>query len=117
MVHDFVAVPAGNLPLQPLDVVVGELHHPARLDADHVIVVPAGLELEHRVVAGKVVARHEARLLELGQDPVDGGQADVVPGVSQAPVDVFSAQVVGPALLQDLEDSQPGRRGLQAGLA
>ena len=117
VVHQVVAMPAGDLALQPLDLLVGELDHPPGLDAHHVIVVPTGLQLEHRVVAGEVVPRDETGLLELRQHPVNRGQAHVVPRLAQAAVDVFGAQVMGPALLQDLENPETGRRGLQACLA
>lgn len=48
MVGDDIAVFVGDLPLQLLDFLADELDDLAALDIDHMVVMVATLELEHR---------------------------------------------------------------------
>jgi hypothetical protein len=116
VVHELVARAAGHLPLQALDLLVGELHHPPRLQAHHVVVVLATVEFEDRVATGEVVTDHETSLLELRQHAVDRGESHILARLGQAPVQVFGTQVARGSLLQRFEDAQPGRRRLEARL-
>ncbi len=73
----------GLLPL--LDARIHELLHLAAVDAHDVVVVVATVQLEHRHAVLEMVARDQARRLELGQHPVHGGEADVLVRASAGP--------------------------------
>ena len=100
-----------------LDAVVHELLDPPAIEAQDVVVVGAGVELEHRHPVGEVVPRHEPRRLELGQHPIDRGQTDVLARIGEASVDVFGRQMPLPAALEDVEDLDSGQRDLESRLA
>ena len=117
MILDHVAVLGGDPVLQFLDLVAVELDHLAAVDIDHVVVVFAAVELVHRMAALEVVLEHEAGRFELGQYPVDGGQADFLAIAEQVPVDVLGGHVPGPGLFQQFQDPQPRMGHLQPGLA
>ena len=51
--------------------------------------VTALVQLEHRLAVLEVLPREEPGLLELGQDAVDGGEADVDAFLHERLVDVF----------------------------
>ena len=64
-------------------------------------------QLENGRATLEVVAQHHARLLELGQHTVDGGQPHILAGVHQRLVDIFGAQVALFRFLQLLQDFHP----------
>jgi hypothetical protein len=57
------------------------------------IVVGPLVQFENRAAGFEIAARQQAGLLELGQDAVDGRQADIELYGQQGPVDVLGAQV------------------------
>jgi hypothetical protein len=67
----------GDLVLALLDLGVVELLDLAALQADQVVVVLALVQFEDRLAGLEVMPLQQARLLELGQHPIDRGQADV----------------------------------------
>ncbi len=71
----------GDHVLAVLDLFVHELHHFAGLHAHHMVVVLFIGQLEHGGAALEIVAQHDAGLLELGQHPVNRGQAHVLAGI------------------------------------
>ena len=104
----------GHRALALLDLGVVELLDPAAGHADQVVVVLALVQLEHRLAGLEVAARQQARLLELHQHAVHGGQADVGALGQQRLEDVFGRHVARLRVLEDLEDLQARQRGLQA---
>ena len=64
----------------------------------------AFVQLEYRRAALEVMARDEARALELRQDAVHGREADVLVRLDQAPIDVLGAHVTRLAPGQDVQD-------------
>ena len=117
VVDQLEAVLLGDIVLQALDLVAGELDDVAGLDADHVVVMLAVVELEHRVTALEVVAGHQAGGLELRQHTVDRGQTDFLTRIQQVLVNVLGTQVPIRGILEDLKDLQARQRDLEAGLA
>ena len=97
---DREAALGGDLGLPLLDLGVVELLDAAALHADQVIVVRALVQLEHRLAGLEMMADQEARLLELGEHAVDGGQADVEALGQQQLVDVLGRQVPDLATLR-----------------
>ena len=65
----------GVLPL--FDPGVVELLDATALQADEMVVMVALVQLEHRLAGLEMMADEQARLLELRQHPVDGGEPDV----------------------------------------
>src|SRR5262245_33181586 len=106
----------GDLVLALLDVRVVELLDAAALQADEVVVVPALVQLEHRLAGLEVLARKQPGLLELREHAVDGGEADVEALAEQLLVDVLGGEVAHLARLEELEDLAPGQRRLEAAL-
>jgi hypothetical protein len=68
------------------------------------------------VSAFEIVPRDEARRLKLGQDTVDGSQADILAGLQKILVDIFRAQVTRARALENLEDFQSRQRDFQTRL-
>src|SRR5690606_35344159 len=96
----------GDLALQALDVGVEEFLDPAAAQADQVVVVVPLVEFEHRLAGLEVAALEQACLLELGQDPVDRRQADLVVLGEQFLEDVLGTHVALAAGMEDFENLQ-----------
>ncbi len=97
MVLQFEAMAFGDFPLKGFDLGTDEFDDPAGLDADHVVVVLAAIELIDRMSAFEMMLGHEPRRFELGQHAIDGRDTDVGTDREQFPVDVFRGEV--PAFL------------------
>src|SRR3984885_15158609 len=65
------------------DAAVHELFHAPAVHTHDVIVMAALVEFEHRHTAFEMMARDEARGLELGQYTIHGGEADILVGNEQ----------------------------------
>jgi hypothetical protein len=78
------------------------------------VVVLAFVQFVHRFAALKVAATQNARLLELGQDPVDSGQAHIGAFLQQNAEHIFRGHVALGAALKDFQNFQAGDRGLEA---
>ena len=113
---DLEAALAGDLGLALLDLRVEEFLDAAALQAHQVIVVPALVELEHRLAGLEVMAHQQARLLELRQHAVDRREPDVEAVGEQLLVDVLGGQMPDLALLEQVDDPQPRQRGLEPGV-
>ena len=105
MVGDVVAVAGGDLLLQGFDFIAVELDHLAGVEVDHVVVVLATIQLVHGGAAFEVVLEHQPGGFELGQYPVDRGQADVLALRQQLAVDVLGGHVLRLGMLQQLQDA------------
>src|SRR5436190_19420997 len=105
-----------DLVLAPLDVGVVELLDAAALQAHQVIVMPALAQLEHRLAGLEMLAREEPRVLELREDPIDGGEADVDAFGDELLVDVFGGEMADFARLEKLEDLAARQRRREAAL-
>ena len=106
-----------DLTLAFLDGLVVKLLHPATLLADDVVMVVAAVKLEDRLAALEVVPLGKTRIDELGENPVDGRESDLLALLQQRLVDVFRGHVEGLGRFEDLEDLHPRQRNLQPGLA
>src|SRR3954471_15247535 len=105
---------ARDLVLALLDLHVVKLLDPAALQAHEVVVMAALVELVHRLAGLEVLPREQARVLELGQHAVDGGQADIDTFGEECPVDVLCGKVAHLARLEELQDLAPRQRRLEA---
>lgn len=94
-----------DLFLSSFDFVVNELFHLAAGGADEVVVVTSLIELEHGNTRLKMTADDYARFGKLHQHAVDGCEADVDLFVDQEAVDLFRRQVLGCALMKELQDA------------
>ena len=117
MVFDRITVTVRDFLLELFDTIIDEFDDLSRLQANHVIVMTAVGEFEHRHPAFEVVPVHQAGALELRQHPVDRGQAEFVALVEQRPVNSFGAQVTLLAGFKHLENLQAGRRYLEPRIA
>ena len=104
----------GDACLALLDLRVHEFLDTSAVQAHEMVVVVAFVELEHGLVGLEVMALQDARLLELGQDPVDRGEADVDTFADQQPVDIFGRKMSDLAGFEQAQDSKPWRRDLEA---
>src|SRR3954468_4173601 len=105
---------AGDLVLALLDLGVVELFHAPALQAHEMVVVPALVQLEHRLAGFEILPRQQSRLLELREHAVDRGKADVDALGNERLVDVFGRQMAHFALLKELEDLAPRQGGLES---
>src|SRR6266702_808976 len=104
----------GHPDLALLDLGVVELLDAAALDANEVIMMAALVQLEDRLAGLEMVALENSRVLELGENPVHGGQADIQSLVHQYAVDVLRREMAHLALLEQLQDAQSRTGSLQA---
>src|SRR5690606_32886840 len=104
-----------DLALAALDVLVEELLDAATAQAHEVVVVVAMVELEDRLAGFEIAALEEAGLLELGEHPVHGRQADLVVLGEEFLEDVLGTHVAVTAGMEHLEDLQARERRLESG--
>lgn len=104
----------GNLGLALFNFRVVKFFHLPALQAYQMIMVAAAFELKHRLAAFKMVTLQQARLLELCQYPVNGGDAGIFAFADQGLVNIFRRQMPYRTFLEQVEDSQPWQRGLEA---
>lgn len=114
MILDLEAVLLGNAVLQRLDFRVEKLGYLAAAVAHHMVVVAALVQLVYRFARLEMVTNQNARLLELRQHAVNGGQADVGILGDQLLVDVFSRHMPIVAGLEQVENTQARTGGFQA---
>src|SRR5262245_49731068 len=113
VVGDLEAALVRDLLLPLLDLRVVELLDAPALQANEMVVVPALVQLEHRLARLEMVAREQARLLELRQDAVNGREPDVEAFAQQLAVDVLGREVPYLRRLEQVDDLEPRRRGLE----
>ena len=103
------------LPL--FDAAVHELFHLPAVNTHDVIVMRALIEFEHRHAALKMMARDEARGLELRQHSIDSGEADVLIGHQELLVNILRAHVARGPIGEDVQDFQARQRYFETGIA
>lgn len=79
------------------------------VDTDDVVVMLPLVHLENRGSTLEPVARDDPRRLELRQDPIHGGQTDVLLRIEQGSIDIFRAHVALLIVVQNLEYLHAGR--------
>jgi hypothetical protein len=77
------------------------------------IVVPAFVQLEDGFAGFEMVAYQDAGLFELSQHAVDGSQPDIHPLLQQHLIYVLRGQVPDIAGLEQIEDFEARKGGLQ----
>src|SRR5258707_9045691 len=97
--------------LAPLDVGVVELLDAPALQADQMVVVPALVQLEHRLAGLEMLARQQSRVLELRQHPVNRRETDVDAFGDQRLVDVLGRKVADFPGVEELKRSEERRVG------
>ena len=107
----------GDFFLAPFDGAVDEFFHLAAGGADQVVVMIAIIELEQGSARLELTANDNARFGKLHQYAVDGCEADVDLLVEHETVDLFRRQVLGCALMKELQDAQSWKSRFQAGSA
>ena len=100
-----------------LDARIHELLHAPAVEAQDVVVVRAGVELEDRHAVREVMAGDEPGRLELRQHPVDRRKTDVLARLGEPAVDVLGGQVPLAAALEDVEDLHARQRDLESGFS
>src|ERR1700722_20776879 len=107
MIPDREPQALGNRVLALFDARIDELFDAAAIQTHDVIVMGALVELEDRHAVLEMMARDQARRLELRQNAVNGGEPDVLVRIEEAAVDVFGRKMTcGGAALEDLENFQ-----------
>ena len=104
----------GDSNLTPLDFSVVKFFHSAALQANQMVMVSAAGKFKHCLAAFKVVAFEQSRLLELGQHPVHGGKANVLPFSDEGSVNILGREMTHRAAFEQAEYSKARQRGLQA---
>lgn len=104
----------GNFNLTLLDFSVVKFFHSAALQANQMVVVTVAGKFKHCLAAFEVVAFEQSCLLELGQHPVYGGKADVLPFSDEGSVNILGREMAYRAAFKQAEYSKAGQRGLQA---
>lgn len=117
MVLQHIPVLGRNFVLQSFDVFADELDHFSAVNIDHVVVVFATVQFVDGLAALEVVLDHDTGGLELGQHPVDCGQADIFLVGKQFLVDVLGGEVMGILVFEDLQDAHTGMGHFQPGPA
>jgi len=105
--------------LAAFDDIVAEFFDSSAFDAYDVIVVLAAVQFEDRVPSLEMMAFHQPGRLELGQDPVNRGQADFLAFAEQRLVDFFRRQVPirTAAVLQHFQDLDARKRDFESGVS
>jgi len=115
MVGDGKALGLGDGVLTLLNFRVVELLHLAAIDAHQMVVVLSFIELINGLATFKMAPAQNVSLLELGQNTVNRGQADIGAFLQQNAEDILGRHVPLRALLEYLQNFQPGQSGLESG--
>ena len=105
----------GDLPLALFDQLVMELFDSSAAYADNVVMMILDGDFEYRATALELESADQAGLLALGQNPVDGCDADLFTLLDQHLIEVFCADVTAAIVLQHLQNLDAGKRNLKTG--
>ena len=100
-----------------LDAAVHELLDAPAVHAHDMIVMGPVIEFEMGHPALEVMARDQARGLELCEDAIHGGEADIFVGDEELLVDVLRAHVARRPFGQDIENLEPRQRDFESRIA
>ena len=106
----------GDIALALLDHLIGKLDHLATIEADQVIVVFLGGQLEYRLATFEVVTGNDTGIIKLVENAIDGSETNLFTQVDQSFIEIFGAGVLAIRLLQDFQDFDPGQGDLEPGL-
>jgi hypothetical protein len=81
------------LTLALFDRTVAELKHLSAANTNHMIVMPAMVDLKHRTTTFKVMTADETGRFELGKHTVDRGKTYFLTHAQQPLVDILSGQM------------------------
>lgn len=105
----------GGDPVLPIfDLRVEELFNFPTLNANQVVVVAAFIELENRLAGFEVMTFQESGLLELRENTINRGKADIHVFTDQQAVDVFGGKVAIFRFLKQIQDLEAWKSCLQA---
>jgi outer membrane protein assembly factor BamE len=110
--HEALGLGHGILPV--LDLGIEKLFHLPAVQTDQVIMVLPLVEFIDRLATFEIAACQDAGLLELGQDPVHGGQADVRALLQKGAEHVLSRHVSLAAFLENLQHFEARQGCLEA---
>ena len=105
---------ARDLVLTFFDIGIGKFRNPAAVGTNEVIVVFTIVEFKDGLPAIKLAACQNAGLFKLRQHPIHGGQSDFDAFTNQHPINILGAQVALARFVEDIQDLQARKRGLQA---
>lgn len=103
----------GNLHLPAFDLGIVEFLDASTVDAHQMIVMLPGTEFENRFARFEIVTFEQARLFELGENAVNGRQANVKVLGEQQPIDILCRQVADLGPLEQGENLEARKRGFQ----
>ena len=104
----------GNRMLPPLYFGVVKLFHNAAIEAHQMIMVLSFVEFEDRFTAFEMAAAQNPSLLELRQNPVNRGQANIRPIIEENTKYVLSGHVPLMSFLENFQNFQSRQRGLKS---
>lgn len=114
-VFDYREAPVlGYLELAFLDFRIVEFLDAAALQADQVVVVLAIVELEHGLARFEMMAFKQASVFELGEHPIDGGQANIDMLGKQLAINIFGSEMARIRLAEQVEDGHARHGCLEA---
>src|SRR5690606_36717553 len=114
MAFEDKAAVLGDLVLPLLDFRIRKFGNLAAGGANEMVVVIPIVEFEHGLATVELTANQYSCLLELGQDPVNGGQHHVDVYCNQCPVNVLSALVAKIRPPKNIKNLDSRERRLQA---
>ncbi len=105
-----------HLALTLFDGPVVKLKDLPTLNANHMIMVLAMVNLKHRTPTFEIVTDDKARSLELRQHAVDRRKTHFLPRLEQHAINILRAQVRIFGILENAQNLQAGRRRLESRL-
>ena len=116
MILDIETGPVGDIVLAQFNDFVMKFMDATASYTDDVIMVIRTGQFEYRAPPLKLQSPDKASLLTLGEDPVDGGHADLLMQAEEHLVDVLCTGMMTGVLLEHLQNSEAWHRDLQTRL-
>ena len=104
VIHNFKPMLFSNLSLALFNNGVTKLDNLASLGTDHVIMMIITGKLKYCMTPFKVMSQHQPCGLELRQNTVDGRQTNIIPGLHQCFVNIFSTHMMVFSAFKNAED-------------
>jgi hypothetical protein len=105
-----------DIALPLLDDLIVKFDDLAALQTDNMIVVATLIQFKDGLSSFEVVALDKTRQLELSQNPVDRGKANLLAGTQQVLVNILGCHMQVTMRLQHIEDFHARQRNLQTSL-